>query len=33
MTIKDMDEIIDIFIEARDACEWSEKVKEILGFF
>jgi 7-keto-8-aminopelargonate synthetase-like enzyme len=33
MNKTDMDEIVQIFIEARDACEDSEKVKEILEFF
>lgn len=33
MSLAEMDEIVDIFIEARDACPDSEKVKEILEFF
>lgn len=33
MSFKDMDEIVQLFIEARAACEDSEKVKEILEFF
>lgn len=33
MTEKEMDEVVDLFIEARNECEDSEKVKEILEFF